>query len=558
VEARRVRLERLLQATTRDFSLRFRFGDVDRLGRSEMQLRALEVPAGEFTRVKAAALHLFGHYLADSQPWARLAGEEQERGQPGFVALWHALEDARVENRLVERWVGMRRAFEARLLPNLGGRLVRLMSLTRQIELGLYLEGRGYTNAEYDARVRAALDAGAADIADGANGATAEVSLKAMQRLYPNLSACLRFRPGGHDGVELPDEGSDDRSPAEPQAAGSAADAGGLPEIDLTDDRVEVSLMGREHRLPEWYRPGSAPWFERMLGQKEIHPSAIRTDRQTIVPAPAGDLATYRELWSEVRREAGFLAMRMANRLREESYLRYGGQYRSGKLHTAKLWKQRLGSRRLFERPVAGERSAAFMLLVDESASMKAQDKFRMAAKTAMFLGETLTQMSLPLEIIGFTTADYEAKAAMRLGLTPAHEYRTVRCSPLEHRLYKRFDELYPMVRRRLAGIEPRHNNWDEEHLLFAFRRLQARRERHKVMIVISDGQPNGDADHLIATVARLEDQGCRIIGVGIGADFVRQIYRSAIVVSGFRQLAEELLHVLVREMGRGAFRTTA
>jgi cobalamin biosynthesis protein CobT len=74
------------------------------------------------------------------------------------------------------------------------------------------------------------------------------------------------------------------------------------------------------------------------------------------------------------------------------------------------------------------------------------------------------------------------------------------------------------------------------------------------VLIVISDGQPNGDAEHLIRTVADVEGLGCRIIGIGIGigADFVRQIYRNAIVVSDFRQLAEELMAVLARELGRG------
>ena len=240
----------------------------------------------------------------------------------------------------------------------------------------------------------------------------------------------------------------------------------------------------------------------------------------------------------------------MTNLLREDTYLRYGGQYRSGKLHTSKLYKQRLGNFRLFERATVAERSIAFQLLVDESASMKGGDKARLAVKTAILLGETLDQVGLPLEIIGFTTAEYEARAAMRLGLQPAHAYRTMRCSRLEHRIYKRFDEPYPLARRRLTGIEPRHNNWDEEHLLFAYRRLQARPELRKVMIVISDGQPNGDAEHLIAMVTALESQGCTIIGVGIGAEFVRQVYRRAIVVEDFRQLAEELLPVLASELG--------
>jgi len=169
-----------------------------------------------------------------------------------------------------------------------------------------------------------------------------------------------------------------------------------------------------------------------------------------------------------------------------------------------------------------------------------------------LLLGETLELLAVPLEIIGFTTAEYEARAAMKLGLIPPYQYRTTRCSRLEHRLYKRFSDPYIVARARLTAIEPRRNNWDEEHILFAVQRLQGRREPKKVLIVISDGQPNGDANLLINTVKRVESQGVKIIGIGIGADYVRQIYPNAIVVTDFRQMAEELLQILAREFRVG------
>lgn len=536
-----MRLERLLQCTARDFGLSFAFGDADRLGRGRIQALAEAPGQGTLLPLKAGALHLLGHYLAQSADVLRRA-QEEAAGKPRFASLWHALENARVENRMIERWPGMRPTFAARLLPNLGGSLVRVMSRHDQVRLGLYLEGRGYRGAQYSEAVALGLDAVAEDVRLGAAGVTAEESLQAMRRIYPALARLLRLTPGTSD-----DRAAEEK--AESETGG--VDRHGVPEIEVSDELVEVSLTGMRRELPEWYRPGSAPWFERGLGEKKIHPSALRPDRMTVVPAPVGDLNEYRALWGEVQREVGYLATRMTNLLREESYLRYGGQYRSGSLHTAKLYKQRLGNYRLFERPSAGERSIAFQLLVDESASMKGQDKIRTATKTALLLGESLNRMGVPLEIIGFTTADFEARAAMTLGLQPAHAFRTTRCSPLEHRIYKRFDEPYLLVRRRLTGIEARHNNWDEEHLLFAQRRLQARRERTKVMIVISDGQPNGDADFLIATLRDLESQGCRIIGVGIGADFVRQAYRRALVVQDFRQLAQELLALVAEEFGR-------
>lgn len=539
-----MRLERLVQCTALDYGLRFAFGDADCIGRGRIQAKAEAPSQGPVLPLKASALRLLGHLQAGNAATRLQALSEQESGRPLFAALWTALENARIENRMIERWPGMRTTFASRLLPNLGGSLVRVMGRADQLRLGLYLEGRGYHGAQYADRVRDVLEAHAAEIRRGADSGSPQESLVAMRRIYPALLPLLRLEGSGRAGADSPD---DDRAA---QGGEHPEMQAGAPDLEMSDELVEVALQGRPQSLPDWLRPGSAPWFERGLGAKKVHPSALRPDRQTLVPPPAGDLNAYHALWGEVRREVGFLATRMTNLLREDTYLRYGGQYRSGNLHTAKLYKQRLGNFRLFERPMAAERSIAFQLLVDESASMKGGDKARLAVKTAILLGETLDQVGLPLEIIGFTTAEYEARAAMRLGLRPAHAYRTMRCSPLEHRIYKRFDEPYPLVRRRLTGIEPRHNNWDEEHLLFAHRRLQARPELRKVMIVVSDGQPNGDAEHLIGMVRTLEAQGRTIIGVGIGAEFVRQVYRRSVVVEDFRRLAEELLTVLAEELG--------
>ncbi len=556
-ERMRVRLERLLQIAAGDFELRLDFGPRDRLGSGQivMGIKPEVAASTGYLVLKGRALHLLGHYLSEGMLWADTARREEAQGKPLFAALWHALEDARMENWLVKRWPGARRAFEANLLPNLGGSLMRIMSLTRQIEIGLYLEGRGYYGAQYRRRVRLLLDEVAEAIAEGARGETPRASLEAMQRIYPVVAPLLRW-VARREPLSPPEAPSRDERGRAPQREGDrhrledGTPPDGVPEIDLSDELVTVGVMGHRQEFPEWYRPGSAPWFERGLGEKGVHPAAVRTDRQTIVEPSRGDHETYRALRAEVQREVGFLAHRLTNLLREEVYLRYGGYFRSGKLNMAKLWKQRLGNYRLFEHPISGSQHAlAVTLLVDESASMKGQDKYKMATKAAILLGETLAQLDVPFEIIGYTTAEYEAQAAMRLGLKPPHEYRTMRCSALEHRIYKRFDEPYYVVRDRLTDIQPRHNNWDEEHVLFAFRRIQARGERNKVIIVISDGQPNGDADHLIRTVATLESFGCKIIGIGIGADFVRQIYRDTVVVSDFRQLAEQLMTLLAREL---------
>jgi len=559
-ETRRLRLEKVLQAAAHDFDLRLEFGKRDGIRRHTIIMRAEaeEVASAHYIRLKGRALHLLGHGLADSQPWAEAARRE-DLEKPRFSSFWHALEDARMENWLVSRWPGAARAFNANILPNLGGGLVATLSIPNQLEMGLYFEGRGYHGARFKARVRQALDDVQEEILQAVHSASPRETYTAMLEIYPALAPLLRLMPGkphqkpGEElHQELPDEDASSQESVE--LPPGASPPPGVPDFQESDELVSVGVLGQRQEFPEWFRPGSAPWFERGIGNKAIHPTALRSSRETIVEPPRGDAAAYRLLRAEIQREAGFLAHRLTNLIREEIYLRYGGYYRSGKLNMAKLWKQRIGSYRLFQRPVTGgSRAVAFSLLVDESASMKGQDNFKVATKAALLLGETLELLDAPLEIIGYSTAEYEARAAMKLGLTPAYEYRNMRCSALEHRLYKRFSEPYAAARLRLTGIQPRCNNWDEEHLLFAYQRLQERQEPRKLMIVISDGQPNGDADNLIQAVERIERMGVRVIGIGVGADFVKQIYSHAIVVADFRQMAEELLHILEREFLSGS-----
>ena len=101
--------------------------------------------------------------------------------------------------------------------------------------------------------------------------------------------------------------------------------------------------------------PGQRPLVRARHGRaKPSIPRRSAQHRETIVEPPKGDAAAYRLLRAEIQREAGFLAHRLTNLIREEVYLRYGGHYRTGQLNMAKLWKQRTGSYRLFQRPVTG------------------------------------------------------------------------------------------------------------------------------------------------------------------------------------------------------------
>jgi hypothetical protein len=543
IEALRLRLERLLQVSSHEFDLRLEFGEFDALGDGQivMGIPNQDIPSARYRILKGMALHLLGHYLSQGPHWVGVAQSLEASGRSHFTRLWHAFEDARVENRLIDRWPGARKSLDAKLPPRLGGRLLRTMSRTRQIEWGIFLLGRGLDITGLSPSVGKLLEQARRDIEKSSVADSPEGSIAACLDAYPLFSPHLRGQP------EKP-------LPRPVQAAsveGAEADHGPPAETDGGQSEAEddlLSLAEGEQRLvvPHWNRPGSSPWFERGVGDKSIHSSAYRSDRKTVIVPEWGDRTAYLRLREEVVHEAGYLARRLKQLIRESLYLRFEGRYRSGKLDMARLWKQRTGSYRLFQRKIEEDaRQVAFSLLIDESASMKRVGKIKLATKAAVLLGEALEALEVPLEIIGFSTAHYEAQAAMSLGLNPPHAYRNTRCSPLEHRLYKRFGESYVTAARRLIHIQPRYNNWDEEHLLFAFHRIQAQRAHRRVILVISDGQPNGDATNMIEAVGRVERLGVQVVGIGIGSDYVKQIYRHPIVVSDFQELALELVEAV-------------
>ncbi|MBM4360625.1 MAG: hypothetical protein FJ096_21160 [Deltaproteobacteria bacterium] len=181
-------------------------------------------------------------------------------------------------------------------------------------------------------------------------------------------------------------------------------------------------------------------------------------------------------------------------------------------------------------------RSAAFLLLVDLSGSMRGPKVEHAVAGTAL-VAETLTRLQVPFAVLGFQDE----------------------CIPV-HAFGAPFDEA---ARRNLASLvdEPGgvrsggHNhpayNDDGPCLHEAAELLLARREEDRVLIVLSDGMPEGrrsNAEDLRAAVAALTRE-VTLIGVGLGpaTEHVRDFYPNAIANVPIEELAARLA-ALVRE----------
>lgn len=230
--------------------------------------------------------------------------------------------------------------------------------------------------------------------------------------------------------------------------------------------------------------------------------------------------------------------------------------HKSGRLHSASLYRVLQGDPRVFQRKEEHtSKDTAVMLLVDQSGSMHGS-RIVVAMQSAYALAQTLERVGIPSEIIGFTTGSMSHAARQQV----YEEYRkhNVRfdrdSSTVVMPIYKTFNErLSSTVKRRIAyqlNVQAGMNtNTDGESLEYAAQRLIPRREKRKVMLVLSDGQPvgSGTGSHLKATVKSLTRMGIETVGIGIQTDAVKHFYPRYMTLNDVTELPAAVMGELKR-----------
>lgn len=235
----------------------------------------------------------------------------------------------------------------------------------------------------------------------------------------------------------------------------------------------------------------------------------------------------------------------------------YVGGKRAGRLHSAGLARLVTGDDRVFRtREDNTTKDVAVSLVIDISGSMNGS-KIHLAAQSAYALASVLDRLKIANEVICFTTgpgygsSPDAQKEAERLGR------RFTREESLYMPIVKGFDERISTETKQRFGWLPNsrvmRNNVDGECVEIAARRLLARREKGKLMIVLSDGAPAcaGDsgrvAKHLKDVVKDLTASGMNVIGIGIQSDAVRQFYPKNLVINDVDELPKQVMSELRR-----------
>jgi cobaltochelatase CobT len=378
------------------------------------------------------------------------------------------------------------------------------------------------------------------------------------------------------DEEEEGEEGDQDRRKDETGEKGEAADSEDMEKMSVEDaeasadaaetaeeavdapaaDMAEDSEMGESETAAEPWRPRHRANEPR---GPDYRPFTMRFDEVV----PAEELCEPEELdrlrgyldkqLSHLQGVVARLANRLQRRLMAQQNRAWEFDLEEGMLDPARLPRiiiDPLHALSFKQEKETTFRDTVVTLLLDNSGSMRGRP-ITVAATCADILARTLERCGVKVEILGFTTRAWKGGQSRESWLAAGKNPNPGRLNDLRHIIYKSADAPWRRARKNL-GLMMREGllkeNIDGEALDWAHKRLLARSEQRKILMMISDGAPVDDSTlsvnpgnylerHLRWIIEEIETRSpVELIAIGIGHDVTRYYRRAVTIVD-----AEEL-----------------
>ncbi len=204
------------------------------------------------------------------------------------------------------------------------------------------------------------------------------------------------------------------------------------------------------------------------------------------------------------------------------------------------------------------EKNTVVSLLLDNSGSMRGKPIITSAITTEI-ITKVLEKCNVNVEILGFTTREWKGGKSKKKWENHGKPSFPGRLNDLLHIIYKDADCRWSSCKKNLGLVLKEgllKENIDGEALTWAYSRLNLRREKKKILIVISDGAPVDDStlstnspdildNHLKDIVGEIQKKNkIQLLAIGIGHD-VSKYYKNAFVIEDVDSLGDVIIENL-------------
>lgn len=282
------------------------------------------------------------------------------------------------------------------------------------------------------------------------------------------------------------------------------------------------------------------------------NPYTTSNDKVVVVSAGPDARDAGRKLQESVRREVSFLRARLRNKFLEAKAPRVMHGVKQGETlserRLADTWievQSGIAPTRPDTRTVHRDKvSIAVAVVVDQSGSMSSRKTEAARALTAICA--PLDEVGCPVLAVGFRNGyDYDTPDSSEQ-VDPSRPYH--RTESIDIDIFKSWDEPVRNCLGRFTKVKANGGTPMCDGIQFALQALSARKERHRILLVITDGEPDYGHSPVIRRQQRLaREAGIALVGVGIdyGCRSVESLYDRHVLVEDVSKLPESLLKVI-------------
>lgn len=280
------------------------------------------------------------------------------------------------------------------------------------------------------------------------------------------------------------------------------------------------------------------------------------------------NMKRYNDTMKKMTGKLAVMRRKLERALQAKMDMEYVGGYRTGKLRLTGSVPVKVmqNKQNIFRRREGGKDiDAAVTLLIDASGSMSNR-RIALAQESAIALAEAIARVGVPLEVLVFNTRmpskdevpgrdEIVSMVGPIVSAARTGGMHFARTEPISMYEVKSFDDNMNIARMGMGGIVNMvaSSNADGESVLKAWDRLKVRKEKNRVLMVLSDGQPScaGDGNqqhqHLANVIEAITEEGGHCIGIGIQSECVKQYYPQYSVVNVLEDLTGACIENIAR-----------